>query len=115
MAGVTGIEITGPQGEALYPPGQAAAHPGQLEAATGVGAEPMAQEADARGGGMVVARAAPRVVGMRMGDQRAVDGAPGVDVEIAGRVVALFTGSFAVDMIARGLEMLWREAARVPL
>lgn len=36
-------------------------------------------------------------------------------VEIAGRVVALFTGSFAVDMIARGLEMLWREAVGLPL
>lgn len=28
-------------------------------------------------------------------------------VEVAGRVVALFTGTYAVEMIARGVNMLW--------
>ena len=53
----------------------------------GLRPEPVAQEADARGRGMIVARAAARMVGMGVRDERAIDRTPGIDVEVAPRAV----------------------------
>ena len=50
-------------------------------------AEPRAQQAGAFGAAQVVPVPGPRMVGMGMGDDGAIDRPPGVDVEVAGRAV----------------------------
>ena len=58
----------------------------------GVGAEPDAVDRLAGRGDQVVSAAGPAVVGVAVGDDRPLDGPPGVDVKVAGRAVEAVVG-----------------------
>lgn len=74
------------QGDAVMVDGLAIGQGLQVD----VTSQARAQNALARRGGQVMGAAGTRMVAMAMGDDGALDGAPGVDIEISGRTIQAF-------------------------